>query len=80
MVSTEEYVPSGASVEVYVETANNVWTRAEKTESEQIGNDGIRYRRFVACDLAATRLKIILNGSSSARPLVQNISAVILSA
>ena len=80
MVSTEEYVPSEASVEVYVETANNVWTRAENSEAEQIGEGWIRYRRFVPCGLPATRLKIILHGSSSARPLVQNISAVILSA
>lgn len=80
MVSTEEYVPAEASVEVYVETANEVWTRAENSESEQIGDGWIRYRRFVPCNLPATRLKIILRGSSSARPLVQNISAVILSA
>ncbi len=80
MVTTEEFVPSEASVEVYVETANNVWTRAENSEAEQIGDGWIRYRRFVPCGLPATRLKIILRGSSSARPLVQNISAVILSA
>ena len=80
MVSTEEYVPAEASVEVYVETANDTWTRAENSEAEQIGNGWIRYRRFVPCNLPATRLKIILQGSSSARPLVQNISAVILSA
>ncbi|MBR0035499.1 MAG: hypothetical protein IJP54_07460, partial [Synergistaceae bacterium] len=67
-------------VEVYVETANNVWTRAGNNEAEQIGDGWIRYRRFVPCNLPATRLKIILHGSSSARPLVQNISAVILSA
>ena len=72
MVSTEEYVPDDAVVEVYVETAANVWTRAVNSETEQIGDGWIRYRR--------TRLKIILRGSSSARPLVQNISAVILNA
>ena len=101
MVCTEEYVPSGASVEVYVETendvwtstedvwtmANNIWTRADEvrtstanSESEQIGDGWIRFRRFIPCDLPVTRLKIILRGSASARPLVQNISAVILSA
>ena len=80
MVTTEEYVPANSSVEVYVETADNVWTRAANSESEQIGDGWIRYRRFVACSLPATRLKIILQGSSAARPLVQNISAVILSA
>ena len=80
MVTTEEFVPSEASVEVYVETAQDIWTIAGHSESEQIGDGWVRYRRFVSCDLPATRLKIILQGSSSARPLVQNISAVILSA
>ena len=94
MVCTDEYVPSGARVEVYVETENDAWTRADdvwtivnnvwgreiNSDSEQIGDGWVRYRRFVPCDLPTTRLKIILRGSSSARPLVQNISAVILSA
>ncbi len=80
MVTTEEYVPSEASVEVYVETAQDIWTIAGHSESEQIGDGWVRYRRFVSCDLPATRLKIILRGLASARPLVQNISAVILSA
>ena len=80
MISTEEFVPANSSVEVCVETAQDVWTLAPNSESEQIGDGWIRYRRFVNCSLPATRLKIILRGSASARPLVQNISAVILSA
>ena len=80
MITTEEFAPTGSSISVYIETAANVWTQAEDSESEQIGDGWIRCKRFIPCDMAATRLKIVLNGSSSARPLVQNISAVILNA
>ena len=80
MITTEEFAPTGSSISVYIETSANVWTQAENSESEQIGDGWVRCKRFIPCDMAATRLKIILNGSSSARPLVQNISAVILNA
>ncbi len=80
MITTEELTPTGSSVHVFIETAANVWTQAEDSESEQIGDGWVRYKRFIPCNMAATRLKIVLNGSSSARPLIQNISAVILNA
>ena len=80
MVTTEEYAPSESSVDVFIETAPSTWTKAEDTDTEQIGDGWIRCKRFIPCDLSATRLKIVLNGTPSARPLIQNISAVILNA
>ena len=80
MVSTDEYIPAGAAANIFIETENDIWTEAETTESEILGEGWIRYKRYIPCDMMTTRLKIILNGTASARPLIQNISAVILNA
>ena len=78
LVSTEEYIPAGASIRVFIETGNNIWSEAESTESEILGEGWTRFKRYIPCDLSATRLKITLNGTTSARPFVRSISAVIL--
>lgn len=80
LVSTEEYIPAGASIRVFIETGTNIWSEAESTESEILGEGWTRFKRYIPCDLAATRLKITLNGTTSARPFVRSISAVILNA
>ncbi len=80
MVTTEELVPSGASVEVYVQTAPGVWTKGEVDEEDPIGSGWIRRHRFVPCDTSITKIKIVVAGSAAARPKVRAISGVILSA
>jgi len=88
MITTTEYSPHGSAIEVFVQTdeltgghTDNVWTLAnEISENTELGNGWIRRTRFVSCNIAAARLKIVLHGSASARPLVQSISAVVLDA
>jgi len=80
MVTTSDYAPVGATVKVYVETASGVWTEAAASTSEPIGDGWYRDVRFVPCDLAQTRLKIELTGGPGARPMVTDISAVVLPA
>jgi hypothetical protein len=80
MVTTEEYVPTGATVSVAVQTAPDTWTSAVVSEEEQIGSGWVRRQRFVPCGAATTKIKIDLSGTPAARPLVRNISGVILNA
>ena len=78
MVTTDECIPAEAEAVIAVETAENVWTQDINPESEIIGDGWIRYRRFIPCGMAVTRLKITLKGKSSARPMIKNISAVVI--
>ncbi len=80
MVTTEEFVPSDASVKVYVQTGVDSWTLGEISEEDPIGSGWIRRHRFVPCDAATTKIKIELTGSTSARPLIRKISGVVLNA
>ena len=80
MVTTEEFVPSEASVKVYVQTGFDVWTLGEVSEEDLIGSGWVRRHRFVSCDVATTKIKIELTGTSAARPLVRKISGVVLNA
>ena len=80
MISTDEFSPHGSSIDVYVLTGVDEWTKAEISSSVELGSGWVQRKRFVPCSLGSTRIKIVLNGSSSARPLVQAISAVILDA
>lgn len=80
MVTTEENIPSGATVEVFVQTAPDVWTKGEVSEEEPIGSGWHRRHRFVPCGEAVTKIKIVLTGDAAARPKVRNISGVVLSA
>lgn len=80
MVTTEEFVPSGATVEVFVQTATDVWTKGDVSEEEPVGSGWHRRHRFVPCGAAVTKIKIVLTGSAAARPRVREISGVVLSA
>ena len=80
MVTTEESVPSGATVEVFVQTATDVWTKGDVSEEEPVGSGWHRRHRFVPCGAAVTKIKIVLTGSAAARPKVREISGVVLSA
>ena len=80
MVTTDELVPSGASVRVWVGTSETEWTEGAVAEETPIGNGWVRRIRFVPCGAALTRLKIELEGDAAARPLVANLSGVILDA
>ena len=80
MITTDEYKPHGSEIEIYIQTGEDLWQGVENSENTEIGDGWVRRTRFINCNLSATRLKIILHGSASARPLVQAISAVVLDA
>lgn len=80
MISTNEFSPLGSSIDIYIQTGNDTWTKGEVSESVELGSGWVQRKRFVNCSLGSTRLKIELLGTAEARPLVQTISAVILSA
>lgn len=81
MISTDEYKPNGSEIEYFIQTGQDSWVQSsEISDSNELGNGWVRRRRFVNCDFGAPRLKIILHGSAASRPLIQNISAVILDA
>ena len=80
MISTNEFSPRGSGIDVYIQTGNDAWTKVEVSESTELGSGWIQRKRFANCSLGSTRLKIELTGTAEARPLVQTISAVILSA
>ena len=81
MVTTDEYSPHGSAIEIFVQTGEETWTAAgEISSNTELGDGWVRRVRFVNCGEATARVKIVLHGSASARPLVQNISAVVLDA
>ena len=80
MISTDEFVPNGSAIEIFVQTGTDEWAAATVSENTELGDGWVRRQRFVNCNAATTRLKIVLHGSASARPQVQAISAVVLDA
>ena len=86
MVAMDEYKTYGSEIEVYVQTNSPldgeeiVWEPTSVTTQTELGDGWVRRTRFINCDAATSRIKIILHGSASARPLVKTISAVVLDA
>ena len=78
MITTNEYKPHGSEIEIFIQTGENTWEAADTNDNIELGDGWIQRKRFINCNESATRLKIVLHGSASARPKVQNISAVVL--
>ena len=86
MVAMDEFKPHGSEIEVFVQTNSPldgeeiIWEAAEVSTQTELGDGWVRRTRFVNCDAATSRIKIVLHGSASSRPLIQTISAVVLDA
>ncbi len=87
MISTNEFAPYGSSIDVYIQTGgtgenSSDWqiVNYDSNQSVELGSSWVQRKRFVPCNLGSTRIKIELRGTAAARPLVQNISAVVLDA
>lgn len=80
MVTLEEFIPSGASLEVSVMTGPDTWSVASMNDEDPIGDGWYRRRYFVPCSHATTKIKLMLSGGAAARPKVRKISGVVLSA
>ena len=79
-ITTTELEPTGSSIVVSAETANNTFTECTEVKSSFLGDGWYTKVYEVNCDLDYTRVKIVLTGSSAARPYVGSLSAVILDA
>lgn len=81
MISTDEFKPTGSEIEIFIQAGQDSWTQInDVADNSQLGDGWIRKRRFIPCNLSEARIKIILHGSAAARPLIKNISAVVLDA
>lgn len=80
MITTNEFMPHGSNIAISVMTGNDTWTEAEVSENTEIGSGWVTRKRFVNCNAGTTRIKIDLQGSASARPLLTSLSAVVLDA
>ena len=69
-----------SSIRVSVETSSGNFTTGVISSIENMGDGWYKKKRYVNCNLPYTRIKIDLRGSSSSRPYVQTISAVVLDA
>jgi hypothetical protein len=79
MVTIDAITPGTSSIDVYVLTAEETWTLAELDEADPIGDQWHRQFYYVPCNLAETKIKIVLAGDAAARPRVKNIRGVVLS-
>ena len=80
MITTNEFMPHGSNIAISIMTGNDTWTEAEVSENTEIGSGWVTRKRFVNCNAGTTRIKIDLQGSASARPLLTSLSAVVLDA
>ncbi len=80
MVTVDAITPGTSTIDVYVLTADGVWTKADLDEADPLGDNWSRQFYYVPCDRAETKIKIVLTGDAASRPRVKDIRGVILSA
>jgi hypothetical protein len=79
MVTIDAITPGTSSIDVYVLTGEGIWTLAELDYADPIGDQWYRQFYYVPCNLAETKIKLVLTGDAASRPRVKNIRGVVLS-
>ena len=80
-VTFEGYIPSAASVVVEVQKADASWLVVAQTSAASVGDGWAEYNHTVASLTtggATTRVRLTLNGTPAARPLVRELRTVVI--
>lgn len=80
-VTFESYIPSAASVVVEVQKGDGTWQTVSQTAVTSVGDDWSEYNHTLASFTAGgstTRVRLTLNGTPAARPLVRELRAVVI--
>jgi hypothetical protein len=80
-VTFEAWVPSAASVVVEVQKSDNSWQTVSQTSSSAIGDGWYEVNHTISSFTAGgtqTRVRLTLNGTAAARPIVRQLRAVVI--
>lgn len=75
----EKNTPGASSIAVYVQNNDSTWQLVQLEEGASIGDGWVECKHVVENFTAAsTRVKLVLTGSTSARPRVRNLKVVVV--
>jgi hypothetical protein len=80
-ITYEGLVPAAASVVVEAQKSDGTWQTVSQTASSSIGDGWVEFNHTVSSFTAGgttTRVRLTLNGTPAARPLVRQLRAVVI--